>query len=138
MKISWFLPGIVWLIFSTILLLLPGDDLPSTGFFGIEHFDKIVHLGMFALLTTLFSLPYLKSDLTKRKFRIASISIALIIILYGILMEYAQKYWATERAFDFIDILFDSAGSIIGALVMNTRFAYKKIGPDRNRGRNQN
>ncbi len=132
------MPGIVWLIFTTILLLLPGDDLPSNGFFGIEHFDKIVHLGMFTLLTFLFSLPYLKSDSTKNELKKASISIALLIIIYGILMEYAQKYWASDRAFDLIDILFDSIGSIFGVLVINNRYTYKKIGPDRNRGRNQN
>ncbi len=138
MKISWFLPGVVWLIISTILLLLPGDDLPSTGFFGIENFDKIVHLGMFALLTFLFSLPFLKLYSTKSGLKKASISIALLIIIYGILIEYAQKYWASDRAFDLIDIIFDSIGSIIGLLIINSKIAYKKIGPDRNRGRNQN
>ena len=93
---------------------------------------------MFTLLTFLFSLPYLKSDSTKNELKKASISIALLIIIYGILMEYAQKYWASDRAFDLIDILFDSIGSIFGVLVINNRYTYKKIGPDRNRGRNQN
>ena len=112
--------------------------MPSTGFFGIEHFDKFVHLGMFATLSFLFSIPYLKSYTTRTTVIKVSIIIVILIIIYGILMEYAQKFWASGRAFDLIDILFDSMGSLIGGVLINSNLAYKKIGPDRNRGRNQN
>ena len=136
MKKSWFIPAIVWFITSTILLTLPGDDLPSTEIFGIENFDKLVHLGMFSLLTFLFSYPFLKAGTVKNKFILWTMRIAFMVMIYGILMEFIQKYWAKGRAFDYSDILFDCIGSIMGGIALH--ILGKKIGPDRNRGRNQN
>ncbi len=136
MRISWFIPAILWLLTSTILLVLPGDDLPSSGIFGIQNFDKLVHLGMFALLTFLFAYPFLKIGVEIKSLKKTTLVITLLVVTYGILMEFVQKYWTSDRMFDYVDILFDSLGSFIGGNVL--LFFYKKIGPDRNQGRNQN
>lgn len=118
MKKSWFIPAILWFITSTILLVLPGDDLPSNGIFGIQNFDKLVHLGMFALLTILFSFPFVKAGLENKLLRKYTLLIAIAVVAYGIIMEFVQEYWATNRAFDYTDMIFDSVGSLLGGVAL--------------------
>lgn len=115
MKIKFFLPAIAWFVVSTLLLVLPGDDLPSTSFLNFPHFDKIVHLGLFFGLTFLFSIPFRLSKFSSLK---NYIIILIISILYGIMIEYVQLYWVKDRNFDVADIFFDGAGSIIGFIVV--------------------
>ncbi|MCW3116545.1 MAG: VanZ family protein [Chitinophagaceae bacterium] len=40
--------------------------------------------------------------------------IALGSSVYGIIMEYVQKYFIPNRSFDIVDILADTIGSIAG------------------------
>lgn len=137
MKFRQFIPGIVWLIITFILLTLPGDDLPSGGLFDIPFFDKYVHFGMFSILTFLFCYPYSIRYNSFSSFRNESILILLFSIIYGWLMEYYQEYFTIGRAFDPGDIAIDIIGSVAGVLGIWI-YTDKKIGPDRNRGRNQN
>ncbi len=135
MRLKQFLPAIIWFIISSILLAMPGDDLPDTSLFDIPFFDKFIHLGMFFLLTFLFCYPYsLYNSFSVWKF--TAYKIAISAIAYGIGMEYVQKHFVAGRSFDLVDILFDSLGC--GSGVAGIWIFQKKIGPDRNRGRNQN
>jgi len=58
-------------------------------------------------------------------------------LMYGIGMEFIQKYFIPNRSFDVGDILADATGCAIGVLYSMSRYI-KKIDPCRNRGRNQN
>jgi len=141
MRIKWFFPGIIWFVVSFVLLSLPGNDLPDADLFGIPYIDKWIHTGMFLLLTFLFSYPFTYSHLTIQKLKKWSFKIALCVIIYGVAMEYYQKYFSPGRSFDLADIFFDSAGSLAGMIATSiyyTKKYNKKIGPDGNRGRNQN
>jgi len=137
MKFTSFLPGIIWFIISAILLTLPGNDLPHNKLFNIPFFDKYVHFTMFFMLTTLFSFPFIFSGEDEAIVKAWFNKIAIYAILYGIAMEFVQKYFTYDRSSDFIDIVFDGLGSITGLLVLR-KYSGKKIGPNRNRGRNQN
>ena len=133
-KILSFIPAIAFFIISIVLLLLPADDLPKSGFFEIPYFDKYVHFGMFFLLTFLFCYPFTRQATTSVSL---FTKIALWVIVYGIVIEFIQKYFVPNRSFDMVDIVFDSLGSVTGLFGI-TRFDRKKIGPNGNRGRNQN
>lgn len=137
MKFTSFLPGIIWFIISAVLLTLPGNDLPHNGFFDIPFFDKYVHFGMFCMLTVLFCYPFVYSQTGDSAIKKWFTKIAVYIILYGTVMEFVQKYLANGRSFDLVDIVFDSLGSIAGLIIIRKYYG-KKIGPNRNRGRNQN
>ena len=113
LKILSFLPALGWLIFTIILLVMPGSDLPEEPFFEIIYFDKWVHIGMFGILTFLWCLPLLKSKNGSAKLFLL---IALCSIIYGVLMEFVQKYLAFERDFDLLDIIADSVGSILALI----------------------
>jgi len=137
MRAIHFIPAVTWFIISIILLTLPGNDLPHNELFNLPNFDKLVHFGMFFLLTTLFCFPF--SKLSAKLSVIISIfyKITFFVILYGIIMEFVQKYFTYQRSFDAADILFDALGSFAGLFTIR-QYTYKKIGPNENRGRNQN
>ena len=92
--------------------MIPGDDLPDAAFLELIYFDKWVHIGLFAILCLLWCVPLLKS---------ASAGIFLFLsiggacLLYGVGMEYAQAYLATDRSFSVSDMLADAGGCIAGA-----------------------
>jgi VanZ family protein len=129
-----FIPAIAWLISSIILLSLPGNNLPE-GSFNFPYFDKYVHFIMFFMLTVLFCYPITKwgPGSSTSLFN----QIAVYVIVYGIIMEFVQKHLVPNRSFDVVDILFDSLGSLSGLAAIRL-YNRKKIGPNRNRGRNQN
>jgi VanZ family protein len=111
-----FIPAILWFAISTILLVIPGNDLPKTPLINIPYFDKHVHFIMFFLLTTLFSLPFRYSTSSREYVKSWFISIMLYAIAFGIAMEFVQKYIVPNRSFDVVDILFDTLGSSVGAI----------------------
>jgi VanZ family protein len=131
-----FVPASLWFLISTFLLVIPGNDLPQTPLVNIPYFDKYVHTIMFFLLTSLFSLPFRESGFTREEVKSWFISIMLYAIGFGITIEFVQKYLVPNRSFDVGDILCDTIGASVGTIA--TWNLYKKIGPDRNRGRNQN
>ncbi|HVX28531.1 MAG TPA: VanZ family protein [Parafilimonas sp.] len=114
-KFSLFIPAIVWFVIATVLLVMPGPDIPSVSFLDKIYFDKWVHAGLFGGMTILFSYPFIKNfTLTKKLL----IYIAIACALYGVTMEYVQKYFAFERDFDYYDMVADSVGCIIAYFVI--------------------
>ena len=120
-----FIPAIIWFVITTILLVLPGPDIPTVNFLDVIYFDKWVHAGLFGGLTLFFSYPFLKA---KRATKKLLIYIAILSALYGVAMEYVQKYIAIDRDFDYYDMLADAAGCFISywlCVFIKNRFAAK-------------
>ncbi len=125
MKFTTFIPATAWLIISTILLMLPGSDLPKSSFFNFPYFDKIVHFTMFFLLTIFFSYPFTMNVQDKRAVKSWFVIIALSIIAYGILMEFVQKYFVPGRSFEVADIIFDGLGTLTAIFIIMCFFKKK-------------
>ena len=118
------LPGILWLIISTVLLTLPGSALPKEDFFDKVYFDKWVHIGMFAIMVLLWCwamLKYADPGSLKRIF----FFMALIWLGYGIVMEFVQLYFIKNRSFDIGDIAADAVGSFAGLFYSMKRYIKK-------------
>ena len=99
--------------------------------------DKIIHIGMFALLVYLWWIPVLRNGSSK------AITQWLLPITglawgYGIAMEFVQKYYIVNRSFDLYDIIADGIGAFAAFLICKRLILVQKIGPDGNRGLNQN
>jgi VanZ family protein len=120
-KFYSFIPGVVWLIITVVLLVIPGPDVPSAPLFDLVYFDKCVHIGMFGILTFLWCFPLLKTETASMKL---FGTITCSSILLGILMEYVQKYVAIYRDFDVLDMVADAVGSVIALLWLS--FLLKK------------
>jgi hypothetical protein len=109
-----FLPGIAWFFIVGTLTLMPGSDIPKVGWLDqIPNFDKVVHAGLFGGLTFLFCLPYFKSLFSYRQKINHFIRISLAAIVWGITVEFLQKYFVPGRSFDLTDWIADSIGVII-------------------------
>ncbi|HVU84355.1 MAG TPA: VanZ family protein [Puia sp.] len=109
-------PAIIWTLIIFILLVLPGGILPSESKFSIPNFDKFIHISLFGGFVLLWSYYY--SAKPHKKNRNILVAIFVIGCLYGIGMEYVQKYFIPRRDFDVEDILADVIGSAIGFILI--------------------
>ncbi len=114
---------IAWTLIIGILLALPGSMLPKEQHFTIPQFDKIVHISLFGGFVFLWNLwlagrpgatgrfgiagrPTLANHLLRRFFIVFALG-----CIYGIGMEYVQKYFIPGRDFDLADIIADMIGA---------------------------
>jgi len=108
-------PALIWTIIIFILLTIPGSLLPSESGFKIPDFDKYVHIGIFCVFVVLWSFYFAAK--TGKKNRSIFFVIFISACLYGITMEYVQKYFIPRRDFDVEDILADIIGSALGSIM---------------------
>lgn len=109
-SIRYFLPAVSWFLFTTFLLMIPGNDLPKNPFLAMIYFDKWVHIGLFGLLNFFIIWGYMRINRKRQKVFLLT---TLGCIAYGIVMEFVQKYFAVDRSFDLTDILADATGAFL-------------------------
>jgi VanZ family protein len=114
-KLKLFIPAVLWFIIIFILLMMPGDDIPKAHFFDIVYFDKWVHAGLFGMQVLLASFPFFKGQYN---FRRIAVNITVGAVVYGVAMEFVQKYFTSDRAFDIWDMAADTFGAVMGCLFM--------------------
>ncbi|HSN08055.1 MAG TPA: VanZ family protein [Hanamia sp.] len=111
---KYFLPGIAWFFVLGILTLMPASDVPQVSWMdNIPNFDKLVHAVLFGGLAFLFALPLLKSHFSQKQKLNYSIRISLAAIVWGITIEFLQKFYVPSRDFDLLDWAADIVGVII-------------------------
>jgi uncharacterized protein (DUF486 family) len=101
--------GIICLSVAHYLLTIPGTELPHISWFDKFQADKLVHITMFFSLCFFFSYSVIK---TKQRFKWIII-IAVTGLLYGVAMEFVQKYFVKFRSFDIDDMIADGIGCFI-------------------------
>ncbi len=107
-------PAIGWFLLTTFLLVLPGSAFPKETWLSKIQFDKIVHIGIFAVMVWLFCRAYYQKNSAERNLKTSFIYIAIIATVYGLVMEFVQKYFVPNRSFDIYDVAADAAGALIG------------------------
>jgi VanZ family protein len=113
MKPGYLLPAIVWLFVIALLLSMPANNIPKTPFLNIPHFDKLVHVILFAVFVVLLNYGFYKQK--SAGFYHCHYTISMLTgVLTGIGTELLQEYFALGRSGDLIDLLADIAGSIAG------------------------
>lgn len=103
--------AIGWLLIMSILFFLPGSAFPSENWLSKIYFDKLVHVGLFAILIFLWRSAFDSQSPGYNTILILS------AILYGLTVEYIQRYFVPNRDFDLYDVIADTLGSIIGLFV---------------------
>jgi VanZ family protein len=129
-KISFikFIPGIAWFFIVLYLTCLPGDKLPQINWMNsIPDFDKLVHIGLFGGLTFLFCWPFYKSHFNNKKRLQYFIKIAIAASLWGLTIEFIQKFYIPGRSYDLLDWAADSVGALVSFLFCRKYFI-KKLG----------
>jgi VanZ family protein len=105
---------LIWTIVIGILLTLPGSALPNEAAFRIPQLDKFVHITLFGLFVFLWDLRLSKQHRETGRLLRWFFAIYVIANVYGISMEYVQKYWIPGRDFDLADIIADMIGAGLG------------------------
>lgn len=112
--------AIVCTLTVAAICFLPGNELPHSPFL---NFDKLVHLGIFAVLTILWYLPF-----DDKKSNPWNFSIALLLITYGGIIEVVQHKWIEGRSGDVFDLI----ANALGVLVVFLFFLKRNKGASKN------
>jgi VanZ family protein len=114
-RITSLWPGILWALFILLLCALPGSSLPKMKWTSLFQLDKAVHIVLWFFLYAMLLLG-LWSKLSMR-WGYAVIIAAVLSIGYGFLTEWMQENVFRDRTADWMDIVANSTGVIIGVIV---------------------
>jgi len=105
--------GLAWLIMVLSLARTPSTHIPN---FVIPHLDKILHFGMYFLLTSLFLYEAKIQSISKIDAKKMLLLIFLLTTFYGGLMELLQATLSSTRHGDWYDFLANTAGVVAAIL----------------------
>jgi hypothetical protein len=117
--IKSFWPAIIALGGATILFCLPGDEFPEKSWFEKIFLDKWVHVGLFAVLVLLWSLPTLHRRSISARLHRVLIWIALAFFFYGVIIEFVQGNFIPHRTFGVDDMVADAIGCALASSLQN-------------------
>ena len=103
------------LIIGTILYLSFFTP-PKTQLDEVTNIDKLVHICMYGGLCSILWIEYLRSHRHIQRFRVFIGGIVLPITLSGII-ELLQEYATSNRSGDWADMIANSIGVVIAALL---------------------
>ena len=111
-----FIISLVWAVLILILCGIPGGSLPSSRFFHIPNFDKIVHTALYFPLAIFLGAEF---DLSKKSIlRITGPLLTMLLVtVYGGLIEILQEKLFSNRSSDIVDLLADVIGGLLGLTI---------------------
>ena len=110
--IRW-LPPVLWGLVIFVLSLMPGVQ-GNMLLFGIPHFDKVGHFGMYAIWAFLIFMALCGYPLISQT-KAFWISVLLGAIT-GVALEYGQYFMHQGRSFELADMIAIAFGALIGAV----------------------
>jgi hypothetical protein len=113
-QIRSFWPGAMAFTIATILFCLPGDKFPEDELFNIFQVDKLIHIGLFALMVVLWSLPFISRVGDSDRLGNIFIGVALAFVFYGVLIEFIQGSFISNRTMGIDDMIADALGCGVG------------------------
>ncbi len=104
-------PAIIWLLVILVLSGYPGNYVPKVP---IWQFDKLVHGGIYAILSLCLIIAFKKQYDKENKRFFITVLIVLFGIIYGGFMEILQHYIFINRSGNWYDFLANTFGTILG------------------------
>lgn len=111
-----------WALIILVLYGIPGSNMPSVSFWNILEPDKVAHAGVFAILMCSLTFSVFKQSRFKVIKRKSIRFTALACLLYGTVLELIQGSVFSERHTDFLDILANAAGIVVGIVILKLFF----------------
>jgi VanZ family protein len=109
---------LIWVIAEIalvfVLLSLPGNSFADrTGWLYLLPIDKIVHIILFGSLALSFYCLFDHAGIQALQSVRAQAWAMIFCIVYGIAMEYYQKWYVPSRGFEVMDMIADAAGVLL-------------------------
>ena len=120
-------PAIAWTLLIQIGLCVPVTVLGGEGLLKIPHFDKYVHVILFAGFTALWGYYLFRKGFSTERLKQVFLWVFLAAAAYGILLEFIQLFFVPGRSFDIGDIVADIVGAGLGWLWLSSKIL--KINP---------
>ncbi len=118
--LAW-LPACIWLVFITVISVMPSVQLPQFDLFAP---DKLGHAMAYAGLTGLSLLALRRQSGPAPTLRTSGLFF-IFAAGYGALMEFIQGAFLPNRAFEFDDMLANTFGAAIGWAIAYLLFRLK-------------
>ena len=118
---------LVWVILEFvlifILLSMPSSGEPGTGWvsylLSLPFADKVIHVGLFgSLALSIFFHFEQYSNTIFQTTRTKALAL-IVCVLFGIGMEFYQKYFVPSRGFETGDMLADAIGALLALPFFN-------------------
>jgi len=119
------LPTLAWAIFILAICTKKSNGNIGDNLLGIPT-DKLGHAFVFAVLEFLLLFGFRKTSpqsFSQNKIRLYSIVTATV---YGILIEFIQHYFTSNRTADFWDVIADIFGAFLGLATFHIVFGNLK------------
>lgn len=104
--------NLIWILMIFLLCAMPSEDIPDPHL-SIPHLDKVVHFGMYFILSILLAYPLEKY--TKLKLSTIYTIAIFVSFVYGGGIEILQDYYF-DRSGDIWDLVADILGGITGCI----------------------
>ena len=104
-----------WLIIG-IIIYLSFFTPPKTELDNISNIDKLAHICMYGGLCSILWIEYLRSHIQIQRIR-AFIGVIVLPIAFSGIIELLQEYATTNRSGDWADMIANSIGVILAALL---------------------
>lgn len=102
--------------FATLIILLlcgiPGNQFPRFNLWLLLEFDKLAHIGMFAVYGWLWSIALARYTGRPRPAMLQGLAISA---LFGVFVEVMQWLIFVRRSAEWADIIADAIGALAGA-----------------------
>ncbi|HYH57300.1 MAG TPA: VanZ family protein [Anseongella sp.] len=115
-------PLIYAIAWALVIFILCNLELGTSGeepWYYFEGIDKVVHGGLFFVLSILSSWGFYRQNRYESLSRHAAWYALLVCILYGGLIEILQGTLFTYRSADWLDWAFDTAGALLGLWIFS-------------------
>ena len=114
--------SILWAILIFVLCATPGQYIPSEKWLELIGFDKLIHASIFFILLSLVFLKAFKHQQSTFVF----VMTFIFAFFYGVILEFMQANYFSNRSADFYDIAANTAGCVIAVLIFKkTKSIYK-------------
>jgi VanZ family protein len=122
LTLKYYGPAILWALCVLILCAIPIGIKEGPGIFFVG-FDKLVHCGLFFVLSVLYCAGSLRKWNT-RNIRIEiAVKNTIVLLSYGALIELLQSKIFTWRSAEFNDLLCDIIGTCMGIFAVQVTCA---------------
>lgn len=111
MLIKRLIPTLVWALLIIVLSFAPQEEFNNKS---MDNLDKIVHLFLYAVLSHLGMIAFLKQNQYRFLRRNAAPTIFFLVFVLGLLIELLQGTVFVSRSTEVMDLLANTMGSLLG------------------------